>query len=456
MSERVSEQAGTVCVYCVVYTVYCVMMQISSVLSVMSSVTIFVMLVAVAVAIAALQIFYNDDVNSVENEWIRRLQHAVLPADVTIAQDVDKALASTPVQVAELIAPPPQVVGVVVSAFLCGFAPVMGLGLASPTIGTYLMILNGIARWLRWVLGVAFHQPRPFWIDHGIMMLHCPDTYGFPSGHSLVYLALFVPLLNTGAPQWMHWLFSAYFFFMVLGRAFLGTHSFRDLAFGAILAHILIRLLPQRAVGWMVSSPESRTPLVILWAVAVGVLLIIAVEAEDVFTEGQEERLLNETIWEMHARQSGCANTTLKTHDPRSAYSAVGTIVGAMLGKLCSDVFPSLASAGTWRNLKDDVPPPFSLLRFLLGVVRGIVVALVAIWFAFILPRGMPLVQLPRGEAYKAMLSYMAAAAFPATFSPSSQVSRATREGRVAPSRTRGSEESRPLVSGRDHGMQYA
>jgi membrane-associated phospholipid phosphatase len=57
-----------------------------------------------------------------------------------------------------------------------------------------LLLLTATARLVKWLLNLLFRQGRPFWLSSDVLMLHCPATYGSPSGHTLLWFVCIWPL----------------------------------------------------------------------------------------------------------------------------------------------------------------------------------------------------------------------------------------------------------------------
>mmetsp|Transcript_17101 Transcript_17101/g.12148 ORF Transcript_17101/g.12148 Transcript_17101/m.12148 type:complete len:153 (-) Transcript_17101:567-1025(-) len=68
-------------------------------------------------------------------------------------------------------------------ALLAGFAK------EKPRLLYYFVLGSGSIYLKSW-LKIAYHQPRPFWLDTDIIPLHCKTSYGCPSGHTTVATAI--------------------------------------------------------------------------------------------------------------------------------------------------------------------------------------------------------------------------------------------------------------------------
>jgi membrane-associated phospholipid phosphatase len=106
------------------------------------------------------------------------------------------------------------------------------------------LVSHILTRATRWTLGLIFHEPRPFWEHAEILMLHCTQSFGFPSGHVSICLCFIFQYfrLSPHATARQAVVITIWFILMCLGRIFLGTHSWLDLIFGISIALLLYRI----------------------------------------------------------------------------------------------------------------------------------------------------------------------------------------------------------------------
>ena len=53
----------------------------------------------------------------------------------------------------------------------------------------YLFVASGIEAFVD-ILKLAYHQPRPYWVDSEVMAVFCSGQYGKPSGHASMTMAI--------------------------------------------------------------------------------------------------------------------------------------------------------------------------------------------------------------------------------------------------------------------------
>ena len=91
---------------------------------------------------------------------------------------------------------------------------------------------------------LAYHDPRPFWVDTDIQAFSCSSQYGNPSGHSSTSVGMLCLVwleIATSAvpPLWLKCLTLPVAMGMgasiMYSRLFLGVHSIDQVVYGAIL-----------------------------------------------------------------------------------------------------------------------------------------------------------------------------------------------------------------------------
>ena len=95
------------------------------------------------------------------------------------------------------------------------------------------ILIRFFAIHIRWVFGMFLQEPRPFWMSDRIEMLHCPETFGLPAGHTIILGALAFSFATSPhrSRLWFP-LLTIWMFAMGVGRLYLGTHSIHDLVLG--------------------------------------------------------------------------------------------------------------------------------------------------------------------------------------------------------------------------------
>ena len=57
----------------------------------------------------------------------------------------------------------------------------------------YLFVASGIEAFVD-ILKLAYHEPRPYWVDSEVIPEHCSGQYGNPSGHAAVSMAVMLTI----------------------------------------------------------------------------------------------------------------------------------------------------------------------------------------------------------------------------------------------------------------------
>ena len=82
------------------------------------------------------------------------------------------------------------------------------------------------------LLKVAFHLPRPYWVDRRVLGLSTETSYGLPSGHAMVSTTLW-GLLAAHLKRWWTWAAALLLIGLIsLSRLYLGVHFPTDVAAG--------------------------------------------------------------------------------------------------------------------------------------------------------------------------------------------------------------------------------
>src|SRR5262249_5934502 len=109
------------------------------------------------------------------------------------------------------------------------------------SLGARLLLIYFGAEVLSYLTKVAFHSPRPFWMDERVRAFE-PDatSYGLPSGHALVATCVWFMLAGVVRRSWFWALSLAIVLFISLSRVWLGTHFLSDVIAGWILGALFL------------------------------------------------------------------------------------------------------------------------------------------------------------------------------------------------------------------------
>lgn len=90
------------------------------------------------------------------------------------------------------------------------------------------------------LLKLAFHLPRPFWVDERVRALSSETSYGLPSGHAQTAVAVWGGLAADRKQRWMWGLALVVVFLISLSRLYLGVHFLGDVLAGWLIGGLLV------------------------------------------------------------------------------------------------------------------------------------------------------------------------------------------------------------------------
>ncbi|MEN4011941.1 MAG: phosphatase PAP2 family protein [Bellilinea sp.] len=144
-----------------------------------------------------------------------------------------------------------------------------GLGLR---IGIMLIASNTINSALK----LAFHSPRPYWVDGTIRAMISETSFGLPSGHAQNAASLWGLAASKVQLQWAWWIAGVLIFFIGISRLVLGVHFLRDVLLGWIVGFLLLVIFlrfERKIIAWFTALPVSRQFTAALGS-AIGIMLV--------------------------------------------------------------------------------------------------------------------------------------------------------------------------------------
>jgi membrane-associated phospholipid phosphatase len=267
----------------------------------------------------------------------------------------------------------------------------MRLGLRT---GVLLMLSGG----LNDVLKIAFHQPRPFWVDQRVQPLSVETNFGFPSGHAQNGIAVWGLIAHALRRRWAWPVALVLAILISLSRAYLGVHFPHSLLLGWLVGALLLWAF----LRW--ESPVSRW----LKERSLGQQVLVAFFASLALLGLSALSLLSLGDWQVPASwaQAALASTgePIDPLTPKYAFTSAGVLFGMGAGAAW------LVRAGGFRS---DGPAGKRLTRYVLGMV-----GLLGLWFGLgeVLPHDPSLLALVLRYVTAALAGVWVSAAAPALF----------------------------------------
>ncbi len=138
-------------------------------------------------------------------------------------------------------------------------------------LGAVLMLSNG----LNAILKMAFHTPRPYWINPEVKAYAAETSFGLPSGHSQNAAAMWGRLAVAIRRKWVTVVLVLVVLLIGISRLYLGVHFLSDVLTGWLAGGLLLWLvvrLEKPIAAWL--GPKS-VALQILWAGLLALAMIL-------------------------------------------------------------------------------------------------------------------------------------------------------------------------------------
>ncbi len=124
--------------------------------------------------------------------------------------------------------------------------------------GARLLFLLITSDYINGILKLAFHAPRPYWMDTRLRPIATETSYGLPSNHAQSSLTTW-GYLAVKINRWWLWLLTVLIIFGVsLSRLYLGEHFLGDVIVGLVVGLLILLAfitLEPRVTHWI--APRS-------------------------------------------------------------------------------------------------------------------------------------------------------------------------------------------------------
>jgi membrane-associated phospholipid phosphatase len=225
-------------------------------------------------------------------------------------------------------------------------------------LGLRIALMLAFSNFFNGVLKVAFHGPRPYWIDPQVQALSSETSFGMPSGHAQTAASVWGMLGVASRRTWGIVLAGVVAMLIGLSRVYLGVHFLSDVlagwVIGAVLLFAFVRL--DRPVTTWIGRLTFRQVLVVcISGATVIVLALLAVNLALGAWQVPE-------AWVANALAAGAE--PINPRSPEGAYTLGGTWLGITAGAAWL-----FRKAGGFAPDKSVVKRALSYLVGALGVV---------------------------------------------------------------------------------------
>lgn len=218
-----------------------------------------------------------------------------------------------------------------------------------PELGARLAVVLIGSNSLNNLLKLAFHSPRPYWVDTRVTALSTETSYGMPSGHAQNAMAVW-GYLATQVPARLRrygWLLAFILIgFISLSRMYLGVHYPADVAAGILFGAVWLWLVwrwERPAAAWLGRQSLATQISVAALAALIYLALTAAATAALVTPDPAE--------WEALAAAAAAPEEGATAIDPRgldSPINSAGMIFGLGVALACQRRWARFAARGPW------------------------------------------------------------------------------------------------------------
>jgi membrane-associated phospholipid phosphatase len=224
------------------------------------------------------------------------------------------------------------------------------------SLGLRIGIILLVSDSLNYILKVAFHAARPFWISRQVTSYSFESSFGLPSGHAQNSAAVFGLLGASLKRRWV-WVVSLILIFLIgISRIYLAVHFPQDVILGWIVGFILVWVflkLESPVASWF-ARQKLETGILTIFALSMGILAIglIVREISSVWQIPQ--------AWVENARLAFPIEGPINPFRISSLLLTTGVLFGLSAGGLWISTRGGFNAKGSWWK---------RILRFVIGVV---------------------------------------------------------------------------------------
>lgn len=240
----------------------------------------------------------------------------------------------------------------------------------NPTLGARIAFTLLVTNGLNEALKLAIHSPRPYWISDQVKALSFEPTFGAPSGHSQIAVAVWGLVATAIRRPWAWVAAMALILLVGFSRIYLGVHFLQDVLLGWLVGGLALFAVLRWSDG--VTAWLKRQTLGMQVALAFGVSALILLAASAAFFSLQG--------WDFPA---AWAETALRAGAPEApapvSLSNSVTNAGAAFGLLAG-----LAWIMSRGGFSAQGPLKLRAARFIVGII-----GLLLLWYGLglIFPR---------------------------------------------------------------------
>jgi membrane-associated phospholipid phosphatase len=215
--------------------------------------------------------------------------------------------------------------------------------------GARLLGILIVSVFINHLVKLAFHAPRPYWIDPRVKGLSVEGGYGIPSGHAQNAVAFWGMNAVSIRRRWA-WAGAAILVLAIcISRVYLGVHFAHDILAGWLLGSLILFLFLRyepRVAGWLRrQSPAAQIGVVV--AVSAGMLALTLAGTATL------AGVMDPPAWEPQAAAAAPAGAGRPAIAPRSLqgpFAIVGTFLGLALGLILNQRRKPFDVRGPWAQ----------------------------------------------------------------------------------------------------------